>query len=73
MSGVIPNTPVRNVCMCEGLALSADRPDHLKLFRKHVSRSAYGKGRAVLEGLGLDTPTIEACFAVHPLNDEEAV
>ena len=48
------------------------RPDHLKLFRKYVSRNAAGKGRAVLEGVELDSSTIEACFEGHP-NTEEAV
>ncbi len=43
------------------------------LFRTHVSRKTAGKGRAVLEGLGLGTPTIAACFTAHPLNEEEAV
>ena len=54
-------------------ALCAGRSDHLMLFRKHVSRKAAGKARAVLEGLGLDQPTIAACFTAHPLNEEEAV
>ena len=60
-------------CGCEGLVLSADRPGYVMIFRKHVSRKAAGKARAVLEGVGLDTPTINACFAAHPLNEEEVV
>ena len=52
---------------------SADRPDHLMLFRKYVSRKAATKGRAVLEGVGLLTETINACFSSHPLNEEGAV
>ena len=52
---------------------SADCPDHRILFRKYVSRQAAGKGRAVLEGVELDTMTIAACFSHHPLNEEEAV
>ena len=55
------------------LALSTDHPDHLILFRKYVSRKAACKGRAVLEGVGLDSETIAACFNSHPLNEEEAV
>ena len=43
------------------------------LFRKHVSRKAAGKARAVLEGVGLDQPTINACFAAHPMNEEAIV
>ena len=53
------------------LAFSADRPDHLILFRKYVSRQAAKKGRAVLEGVGLDSGTIEACFS--KANEEDAV
>ena len=77
-------TSVRNMrdcCVCclydnlavKGLALSADCPDHIKLFRRYVSRKAAGKARAVLEGVGLETSTIDACFSAHPLNDEEIV
>ena len=38
-----------------------------------MSRKAASKGRAVLEGLGLDTEAIETCFNSHPLNEEGAV
>ena len=55
------------------LSFSADHPRHLMLFRRHISRRAAGNGRAVLEGVGLDTPTIAACFTAHPLNEEGAV
>ena len=44
------------------LSVPTDRPNHIMLFRKHVSRKAAGKARAVLEGVDLDTPTIDACF-----------
>lgn len=54
-------------------AVAADRQDHLKLFRTFVSRRAAGNGRAVLEGVGLDSDTIETCFQDNPLNIEEAV
>ena len=53
--------------------LRIDRPDYLILFRTYVSRNAAGKGRAVLEGVGLDSSAIEACFQGNPLKDEEAV
>ena len=56
-----------------GLTLSTDCPDHLMLFRRYVSRKAAGKARAVLEGVGLETSTIDACSSAHPLNDEEIV
>ena len=55
------------------LAPTADYPDHLMLFRTYVSRNAAGQARAVLEGVGLDSSTIDACFSAHPLNDEEIV
>ena len=38
-----------------------------------MSRKAPGKGRALLEGLGLDRPQIDGCFSKHPLNEVEAV
>ena len=54
------------------LSFSADRLNYLMLFRKHVSKRAAGKGRAVLEGVWLDAATIEACFRNNP-QDVEAV
>ena len=57
----------------KSLSYTIDRPDYLKLFRKHVSRRAAGKGRAVLEGVELDAPTIGACYNAHPQNEEETV
>ena len=53
-------------------AVCADRKDHSELFT-YVSRKAAGKGRALLEGLGLDTPDIAACFKKHPQDEQEAV
>ena len=38
-----------------------------------MSRKAANKGRAILEGVGLEAEDIEACFSSHPLNEEEAV
>lgn len=52
---------------------SAACKGYLLLFRTYVSRKSAGKGRAVLEGIGLDPETIEACYGRHPLNEEEAV
>ena len=63
---------VKNV-LSKCFILSTDHPDYLILFRKYVSRKAAGKGRAVLEGVGLDSETIEACFRSHPETEEEAV
>ena len=51
----------------------ADHPDQLLLFRTYVSRTAATRGRAILEGVGLVTMTIAACFSSNPLDDEEAV
>ena len=59
--------------LVESLALSAECPDYLILLRTFVSRRAVGKGRAALVGVGLDSETIEECFANHSLNEEEAV
>ena len=38
-----------------------------------MSRKAAGKGKAVLEGVGLDTETIDACYKSNPLDEEGAV
>ena len=38
-----------------------------------MSRNAASKGRAVLEGVGLNASSIQASFTAHPRNDEEAV
>lgn len=54
----------------KSLAFSADCKGHVKLLRRHVSRRAAGKWKAVLEGVGLEIPTIEAC---KNENQEEAV
>ena len=54
-------------------SFSADRPNYLMFFREHVSRRAAGKGSAVLEGVWLDAPTIEACFRNNPQDVEAAV
>lgn len=42
-------------------------------FRKYVSRNAATKGRAVLDGVGLEHETKEMWYSKHPLNEEEAV
>ena len=38
-----------------------------------MSRNAAGKGRAVLEGVGLTTEAIGMCFGMAPYTEEEAV
>ena len=57
----------------KSLSFIADCPGYLMLFRKHVSRRAADQGRAVLEGVGLDAPTIQTCFMDHPQSMVEAV
>ena len=59
--------------MIEDSFATSDHLDHLILFRKYVSSKAAAKGRAVLEGVGLDSSTIENCFLNNPSNCEEAV
>ena len=49
-------------CVMILLMFFADHPNHLRFFRIHVSRTAAGKGKAVLEGVGLYTTTIGPCF-----------
>ncbi len=56
------------------LSLRIDRPDYLIRFRTYVSHNAAEKGRAVLEGVCLDSSAIEvSCFQSNTLKDEEAV
>ena len=73
VSGELVSSVTCEECAVKCRAFSADRPDHLKLFRQYVSRKAATKGRAVLEGVGLLTETIDACFSSHPLDEEGAV
>ena len=51
----------------------ADRADHAVLLRKYVSRQSAGKGRAVLEAVGLDLPAIDRCYVDNPRSEEEAI
>ena len=43
------------------------------LFRKHVSRQGAGKGKAILEYLGLTPELIDLCYQDNPRNEEEAI
>ena len=43
------------------------------LFREHVSRQGAGKGKAVLECVGLTREQIKLCYQSNPLNEEEAI
>ena len=38
-----------------------------------MSRQAWGKGRALLEALGLTRAQTARCYGLHPLNEEESV
>ena len=38
-----------------------------------MSRQAWGRGRALLEALGLTGAQIAQCYGMHPLNEEESV
>ena len=67
----LPHPP--HIHRCKRSCTLYNCPDHIKLFRRYVSKNAAGKARAVLEGVGLETSTIDACFSAHPLNDEEIV
>ena len=43
------------------------------LLRMFVSRNAAGKGRAILEGVGLPGEMRNMCYTNNPLNEEEAI
>ena len=43
------------------------------LLRTYVSRQAYGKGKALLESLGLTRAQIAKYYGMYPLNEEESV
>ena len=43
------------------------------LLRRCVSQQTWGKGRALLEALGLTTAQIAECYGMHSLNEEESV
>lgn len=51
----------------------AARKDHAVLLREYVSRKSAGRGRAVLEAVGLDVPSIDMCYADNPRSEEAAV
>ena len=38
-----------------------------------MSQQAWGKGRALLEALGLSGAQIAECYGMHPLDEEESV
>ena len=38
-----------------------------------MSQQTWGQGRALLEALGLSGAQIAMCYAMHPVNEEEAV
>ena len=59
---------------CRSLPVAAvGLSSHLVLLRRRVSQQAWGKGRALLEALGLSRAQIAECYGMHPLNEKEAV
>ena len=52
---------------------AVDFKNHPVVVRRYVSRQAYGKGRALLEALGLSTAKIKKYYGMYPLNEEESV
>ena len=46
---------------------------HAVLFRKHINRQAAGKGKAILEWVGLTRQEIKFCYQNNPFNEEEAI
>ena len=43
------------------------------LFRMYVSRQGAGKGKAILEWVGLSPQEIKLCYQSNPSNEEEAI
>ena len=43
------------------------------MLRTYVSKVAAGKGRAILEGIGLPSEIRDVCYINNPLNVEEAI
>ena len=50
-----------------------DHKEHLVLLRTYVSRQACGKGRALLEALGLTRAQIAGCYYIQPQEEEDSV
>ena len=50
-----------------------DHKEHLVLLRTYVSRQACGKGRALLEALGLTRAKIAGCYYIQPQTEEDSV
>ena len=65
------HTYLSGMCVC--VSSPADHPRYLILFRTYVSRRAAGGGRAVLEGLGIDTREINTLIGDNPNDMESAV
>ena len=55
------------------IAFHTELKGHLMFLRKHVSRKAVGKGRALLEVLLCNEAEIGACFKDNHLDEEGAV
>ena len=47
--------------------------NHAALFRKCVSKKGAGKGKALLECLGLSSPEIKLCYKNNPHDEVQAI
>ena len=64
---------VPNMCTSPPPPSMVDHRQCAMVFRRYVSRTAAGSGRAVLEGVGLSHEMIEMCYKNSPQNEEEAI
>ena len=63
--GVVSSVPpFVSIAVCDRYAV---------LFRKYVSRNAIGRGRAVLEWVGLAPEVIDQCYGSSTLDEEAAI
>ena len=62
-----------SVQKCPTFCLLAACVRYSELFRKHISRQCAGKGKAILERVGLTRAQIQLCYQINPLNEEEAI
>ena len=62
-----------SVQKCPTFCLLAACVRYSVLFRKHISRQCAGKGKAILECVGLTRAQIQLCYQNNPLNEEEAI
>ena len=61
------------VLKCHSFVSTAACVRHALIFRKCVSRKSAGKGKALLECLGLSPDEIKFCYQSNPLNEEQSI